>query len=113
MYKSPIEIYETELETQLEGEILRAVKRVGVSVDKDELIKALKYDRDQYNEGYHDASEKQIPKRVIVQTLDEDVRVGKLVFSKGVKTYKCQCGKHVLPSNIYCSDCGQKLDWGE
>ena len=55
MYKSPIEIFQTEIEMQMEGEILRAVQRVGVSVDKEELLKALKYDRDQYSKGYEDA----------------------------------------------------------
>lgn len=55
MYKSPIEIFQKEIEMQMEGEILKAVQRVGVNVDKEELLKALKYDRAQYSKGYEDA----------------------------------------------------------
>ena len=31
---------------------MKAVIEIGISVDKGELIKALEYDRDQYNKGY-------------------------------------------------------------
>lgn len=48
MYESPIKVIQGELETQLEGEILKAVRRVDVTVDRDELIRALRYDREQY-----------------------------------------------------------------
>ena len=52
MYKSPIDIIYGQMETQIEGDILRAVQRYGINVDKDELIRALQYDRDQYEKGY-------------------------------------------------------------
>lgn len=55
MYKSPIEIIQGQMQTQLEGEILRAVQQVGVNVDKAELLRALNYDRQQYEKGYADA----------------------------------------------------------
>lgn len=55
MYESPIKVIQGELETQLEGEILKAVHRVGVTVDRDELIRALRYDREQYQKGFDDA----------------------------------------------------------
>ena len=51
-YKSPIEIWHSEMEMQLEGEVLKACQRVGVNVDRDELLKALKYDRGQFDKGY-------------------------------------------------------------
>lgn len=56
MYESPIKVIQGELETQLEGEILKAVRRVDVTVDRDELIRALRYDREQYQKGFADAS---------------------------------------------------------
>ena len=56
MYKSPIDIIYGQMETQTEGTILKAIQRVGVDVDKDELVKALKYDRDQYRKGFEDGS---------------------------------------------------------
>ena len=57
MYESPLKVIQGELETQLEGEILKAVHRVGVTVDRDELIRALRYDREQYQKGFDDARE--------------------------------------------------------
>lgn len=55
MYKSPIDIILGEFELKFEDGICKAVRDVGIVVDKDELIKALKYDRDQYDKGYSDA----------------------------------------------------------
>lgn len=54
MYESPIEIISKQVRTIQEENVYKAVLEVGVNVDKDELIKALKYDRDQYNRGYND-----------------------------------------------------------
>lgn len=58
MYKSPITIYRQQMETQLEGEVLKVVEKYGVSADKEELIKALKYDREQYSKGYDEGYRK-------------------------------------------------------
>lgn len=55
MYESSIDVIQGEIQMQLEGEILRAVQNVGVYVDKEELLKALAYDRNQYEKGYADA----------------------------------------------------------
>lgn len=54
MYESPITIIKKEMDTFVENEVFKAVQKVGVYVDNDELIKALKYDREQYNKGYSD-----------------------------------------------------------
>lgn len=58
MYESPISVFYdqvmTDLKKQQEEHIYRAVVNVGVSVDKDELVKALNYDRGQYGKGYDD-----------------------------------------------------------
>lgn len=53
-YKSPIEIILGDVELQVEGEIMRVCQSVGLAVDKDELIKALRYDREQYRKGFGD-----------------------------------------------------------
>lgn len=57
-YESPIEVYvkkmQTELVEQLDDGILAAVAETGISVNEDELVKALKYDRGQYEKGYAD-----------------------------------------------------------
>jgi len=58
MYKSPIETLvadiQTQIEKQHEEEIYKAVVSVGINVDKEELIRALQYDRQQYHIGYAD-----------------------------------------------------------
>ena len=51
-YNSPIEVFQKQIETKMEDGILKAVQKMGVNVDKDELLKALKYDREQYEKGY-------------------------------------------------------------
>ena len=54
-YRSPIEIIQGELETKIENDIMTAVQRYDIRVDKEELIKALQYDRKQYEQGWNDA----------------------------------------------------------
>ena len=59
MYKSPIDlVYDqvfTGLKKQMDEDIYKAVLNVGINVDKGELIKALRYDRGQYDQGRKDA----------------------------------------------------------
>lgn len=58
MYESPIEMIYTDIQTQIKEEtdkcIYEAMQQCGIHVDKDELIKALQYDRRQYERGYLD-----------------------------------------------------------
>lgn len=54
MYKSPIEIIQKQMRTQFEDNVYKAIQDYGIVVDKDELVKALKFDRGQYELGYRD-----------------------------------------------------------
>ena len=54
-YNSPIELIAGNLQTQIENDAVKVVQSYGFNVDKAELEKALKYDRDQYEKGYADA----------------------------------------------------------
>lgn len=54
MYNSPINIIMSEMEAKIEGDIYKAIQNYNIHVDKKELLKALEYDRDQYNKGYKD-----------------------------------------------------------
>jgi len=59
MYESPIEKIYGDIQSQIikqdEEHIMCAVNQtIGYDVDKEELIKALQYDRDQYTKGYSD-----------------------------------------------------------
>lgn len=61
MYESPIKVFQGNLEMQFEGEILKAVQRADITVDRDELIRALRYDREQYQKGFDDARKGAVP----------------------------------------------------
>ena len=54
MYESPIEIIKGAFTTEYENGVMTAVQKYGVNVDKEELIKALNYDREQYRKGFQD-----------------------------------------------------------
>lgn len=59
-YESPINLYETtqqiadDVNKSVDEYIYKSILNVGVDVDRDELIRALRYDRDQYEKGYRD-----------------------------------------------------------
>lgn len=58
MWESPIQIMTNNIIKDIEQKqdelLMESIRRVGFNIDKDELIKALKYDRDQYEKGYAD-----------------------------------------------------------
>ena len=54
MYESPIEIIKGASTTEYENGVMTAVQKYGVNVDKEELVKALNYDREQYRKGFED-----------------------------------------------------------
>lgn len=70
MYKSPIDMFVTDIMTQIEkqtdDEIYKAVASIGINVDKYELIRALRYDRNQYNVGYMEGKAAAMPKWIPV-----------------------------------------------
>lgn len=54
-YESPITLLEQvskELNESIEEQVYTTIQDIGVAIDKEELIKALNYDRNQYEEGY-------------------------------------------------------------
>lgn len=57
-YESPINMIMGEYRCHIEENIFKAVQNVGVDVNKEELIKALAYDRKQYEKGYQEGYQK-------------------------------------------------------
>ena len=57
MYESPIKIITGQMKTNYEDAIYCAVQNVGINVDREELLKALEYDRGQYEKGFDDGFE--------------------------------------------------------
>lgn len=54
MYDSPIRLAVSKMTSQINDDIYNAVVKTGIDVDKDELVRALNYDRNQYEKGYRD-----------------------------------------------------------
>lgn len=93
-YESPIHIIYGQMQTQLEGDILKAVLSYGINVDKEELLKALQYDRDQYEKGYEDGRASLRPKGEWIGEAD-GYADGELVYDVW-----------------YCSECDYCVDDG-
>ena len=94
-YQSPIEVIQSQMRSQIEDEIYKAVMKVGVNVDKDELLKALQYDRGQYQKGYTDRDSE------IVRC--KDCKHGAYVVQVGMLPFVTCCGvDHEL--DWFCAD---------
>ena len=70
MYNSPIEMLITDIQNQIvkqqDEEIYKAVVSFIPNIDKDELIRALNYDRNQYEKGHLDGVAEATPKWIPV-----------------------------------------------
>ena len=58
MYESPIKVELSDIISdavkKTDEYVLECVQKVGVSVNRDELLEALKFDREQYEKGWND-----------------------------------------------------------
>jgi len=100
MYESPIRMIAGDMTTKIEDDIMSVVQSYGIEVDKAELMRALRYDRDQYEKGYQDGEAHRI--------------------HEGVKPYKdgarwrCgECSTAIGRFWKFCQYCGQKIGWDE
>lgn len=63
MYESPIDIIYNDIQykvvEEMDKNVVSAVQSYGIDVNKEELLKALRYDRQQYEKGYADAKAEQ------------------------------------------------------
>lgn len=99
MYESPITIISNGIQLSLEDKVYKAVEQIGIKVDKDELIKALKYDRKQYEKGYADAKTEQKKGKWI----DYPIADGCLQCSN--------CGiLRMGESSNFCPNCGAEME---
>lgn len=95
---------ETSIREQQDKQIFEAIQKFGVDVDRDELIKALAYDRDQYDKGYSDGrddAQRWISVEERLPDIGEDcalyVRCGDVSF---VRTgWRMKNGKWICPSD--------------
>lgn len=95
MYKSPIEVITSQINMQIENEVYKAVGNVGINVDREELLKALAYDRGQYEQGYRDALNEQskiVRCKDCIHWDDDDCEIGNnpQMFAED---WYCPCGE--------------------
>lgn len=104
MWKSPISIYQTAINgttTEIDGQIIAEIKtQIGIDIDKEELIKAINYDRDSYNRGYYDGlnADKWIP-------VEREL-------PKENETVMASCDQCVFPEARYSKKYGWEWDYG-
>lgn len=106
MYNIPISIYQetqekilNELREKIESEIMLTIQtKCAIDVNKEELLKALQYDREQYEKGYQDGK------------MDAQ-KTGKWITLS--RTSICSNCNYSLgryePENNYCPNCGAKM----
>ena len=99
-YESPITIMHRQLANQiniqLEGEVLKAVMECNIDVNKDELIKALAYDRDQYAKGYANGRADAEMQLLELENMDEVVKKLNVFLLKNKLTIKGMAGEKLI-----------------
>ena len=112
-YESPIKLCVEEMAIEaakdMDDFVLQAIDRVcaTVTVDRDEVLRALRYDRDQYDKGFADGK---------AAAMDELVRCAECRYYKQnrystKRDMRCQCWTDWLPTepDDFCSY-GEKRD---
>lgn len=99
-YESPISIYAKDISTQLEDEVLKVIQSYSISINREELIRALRYDREQYDKGYRDGKNFRHYE-------------GVKPYKSGTRWYCGECSVCIGRFWKYCQYCGQKIGWDE
>ena len=108
-YQSPIELIQGNLQTQIENNCVKAVQSYGFNVDKEELRKALEYDRNQYDKGYAAARKKyERPTGHWCKTGQSFVNPSKF------RNYCCsncqwELDEHIRTEPNFCQNCGADM----
>ena len=107
MYESPIQRIISDIQTQMqkdeEKQLMATItQKIDYEVDRDELIKALQYDRKQYDKGYIDGKR-------------DAQKHGHWIKISPANIYECSvCNKDVMTSDIeayqFCHRCGSEMD---
>ena len=119
MYESAVRIIHDDLRIKQEESVMTVIQNLGIDVNKEELIKALQYDRDQYDKGYADGYEdahediKKLPE--LMDECDRLKKENEMLWKKhdavAVVNERCPvCGTMTfVHDRAYCKCCGQLL----
>lgn len=109
-YVSPISIIDQGIRTQFERDIMRVIRSYDISVDKNELIKALRYDRDQYQKGYKEGCKDVATEvaRAIYIALHNEIIEARVSNYEAIR--ECE-EKHNVNryEDIFCQHCDGKI----
>lgn len=107
-YEPPIEIISnmmnglvSQIEEQRENQIVATIReQYHVECDREELIKALNYDRQQYEQGYDEGYNRGML----------EWRGSTAVWFNRYPEYQCSnCMLHFVMQSKYCPHCGAKM----
>lgn len=91
MYESPIELITSEIASsvskRMDNDIYQAVCNVGIIVNKDELVKALEYDRNQYDKGFKDGV------KAFAERLADEIKDTRFAYEA---EQQCECLYNIL-----------------
>lgn len=110
MYVSPIHVNYTEpivetLKDKFDNAVFRAVQEVGIEVDKDELLRALQYDRGQYEKGYSDG---RLYKPPVITNADRIRAMTDEELAEKLTSLPCSC----CPDDMCSWNCKQTwINW--
>ena len=97
-YESPIRLIENDLNKSIEDNVMAVILTYGIEVDREELIRALRFDREQYDRGYRDGLADRYNRPVV------PYQVGRRWFCGSCSTAVGRYWK-------YCQNCGRRLGW--
>ena len=83
MWESPIRILQTGIETQIEEDVIKAVMKYGIDIDKDRLLEMLRGDSRSYDMGYA-TGKREVCER-IAEKLSEKISLTKDAFSGQIR----------------------------
>ena len=122
MYEPVATFIQGKTESFIEGELLRVTQEMGLDVNREELLKALQYDRGQYEKGYADGCrDSRKLGEWLVEAYTEDDRIVVIPYKKHQhdEPFCSRCKSHALTicgeyvTSNYCHNCGAKMDGGE
>lgn len=120
-YESPITMFVHNnttkiLEEREDAIVARISEEIGLDIDKEELIKALKYDRNQYSKGYDEGYRR--ARAMFERPQGEWKETGYETGALGITYRQTQCSncgwEHALPMWWnFCPNCGASMQKGD
>lgn len=118
MYESPITRIVGDIAANIvkreEDYLMESVRKVGFGIDKEELVKALRYDRDQYEKGFKDGRLSAEPKWIpCSERLPMINTIALITTSKGVVVQVMYFGENMNGHKVWRSFGGEYVYWDE